>query len=128
MTTNTERDGAEELNLLAMSLLAGMADHAEEAGLGDLALYFMMARTELGLGPWEDAIVEVVPAGRVGFVKGVRTLLDLLDTIRPLTEDPSAVVALALAQLWVVDGVAWLDQAAATVASSCRASTIERRS
>ena len=112
--------------MLAMTLLTGMVDHAEEAGLDELALYFTMARTELALGPWQSPLVEVLPPGRIGLVEGVQVVLDLLDVIRPLTDDPSGVSALALARLWVVDGVNWLDRAAAKVAVACRDVTIER--
>lgn len=126
MSTNNERDRARDLNMQAMTLLAGLADHADEAGMEDLVIYFSMARTELALGPWPAPDVDAVPEGRVGFAEGVRDVLDLLDEVRALTDDRSGVIALALARLWVVDGVAWLDAEAAKVAAACRARTVNR--
>lgn len=42
-----------------------------------------------------------------GFWRHVRLVLDLLNQVRPLTDDLSSAVTLALARLWlVVDGVA----------------------
>ena len=112
--------------MLAMTLLAGLADHADEAGMEDLVIYFTMARTELALGPWVAPLARVVPDGRIGFAEGVREVLDLLDAIRALTDDPSGVIAIALARLWIVDGVAWLDAEAAKVAATCRARVLGR--
>ena len=42
------------------SLLVGLADHVDEAGLEDLAVYLMTARAELVLGPWRVPWAEPV--------------------------------------------------------------------
>lgn len=107
---NEHDDIARELNMVAMTHLAGLADHAEEVGLGDLGLYFTMARTELALGPWNEVLVPVPAVVRPNFAEGVSTVLELLDALRLVTVELSGVVALALARLWMLDAVRRLDR------------------
>ncbi|MFE6645021.1 hypothetical protein ACFVJS_00565 [Nocardioides sp. NPDC057772] len=108
------------------SLLVGLADHADEAGLGDLAVYLMTARAELVLGPWRAPWAEQVPIKGLSLSRGIAMVLDLLDGLREETEDMDGIVAIAMARLWVVDGVRWLDGAARKIAEAYRDSVVEQ--
>ncbi|MGY0390580.1 hypothetical protein ACWZJV_26710 [Nocardioides sp. WG-D5] len=108
------------------SLLVGLSDHADEAGLEDLAVCLMTARAELVLGPWRVPSAESVSVERlVSLTRGIPTVPDLLDRLREETEDLDGIVAIAMARLWVVDGVRWLEDAARRIAEAYRDSVVE---
>jgi hypothetical protein len=58
-------------------------------------------------------------SGRQGEVdRGIATVLGLLDRLREATEDIEGIGAIAMARLWVVDGVRWFDAAARKIAEA----------
>lgn len=120
MDTNDKHPCTPRPYATVTALLDEMAEHADEAGLGDLRLYLRAASLELALGPWphqyartpepaSDAILQPLTEQ---FVR----LMTLLEELRLATSDETGVVAIAAARMFVADGIRHLDTIAEKVA------------
>lgn len=98
-----------------VSLLAELIEMAEEASLGDLALYLQAARRELAAGPWRLPPVHV---GRhhATLADAISALLATLEELRGATDAEAGLASIAVARLYIADGIRHLDRIAERVA------------
>lgn len=138
MDTNDKHPGPPRPHTTVTALLDEMAEHADEAALGDLRLYLRAASLELALGPWRRENSE--PADPAESASGVVRrplteqfvrLLALLEELRLATADDTAheagLVAVAAARMFVADGIRHLDTVAEKVARDVSAALAQPR-
>jgi hypothetical protein len=100
-----------------MSLLAEITEAADEASLGDLALYLDAARYELTNGPWGLQSVRSDDHHST-FTGGISALFAALDELREVTEEEGGLAAIAAARMYLTDGIRHLDRVAERVAQA----------
>ncbi|MGH3976133.1 MAG: hypothetical protein ACRDS9_22825 [Pseudonocardiaceae bacterium] len=98
-----------------MSLLTAMSAMADEASLGDLALYLNAARHDLAGGPW-DLSHTPTDEDLATLADGVSALLVALEELKEVTDDEVGLAAIAAARMYLADGIRHLDRVAERVA------------
>lgn len=101
--------------ITTMSLLTAMSAMAEEASLGDLALYLNAARYELVDGPWRLSL-SPTDEGRTTLTDGLSALLVALEDLRNVTDDEVGLAAIATARMYLADGIRHVDRLSERVA------------
>lgn len=101
--------------IATMSLLTAISTMAEDASLGDFAIYLNAARQELVDGPWGPPLTPT-DGDHVMLTASVSSLLVALEELRDLTDDETGLVAIAAARMYLADGIRHLDRVAERVA------------